>query len=63
MSQEKQLKDLIRGHDLVEAPTKTERFGKHYEFIIGIGNDETATIILSDDALKALSDITEDYKD
>ena len=60
---EKQLKDLIRDMDLFEAPTKTTRHGVHYEFIICIGNDETASIILTKEALEALSKITEDYKD
>jgi len=61
MEIEKKLKDLIRGMDLIEAPTKTERFGVHYEFIIEIGNDETASIILTKEALEALSKITEEY--
>ena len=57
------LKDLIRGEDLVEAPKTVEYIGKCYEFIVAIGADETATIILSEEALKELSRITEDYSE
>lgn len=42
---------------LHDAPVKTERFGKHYSVLIGIGKDHTAEITLTDDALEALDSI------
>lgn len=39
---------------LETAPTKTERFGNHYELTIGIGNDHTANLIIDEEALLAL---------
>ena len=37
---EKMLKDLIINEKLLDAPVKTELFGKHYQFTIAIGKDE-----------------------
>jgi len=39
-----------------DAPPKTQRAGKWYQLIIGIGNDHTAYVTIDDDALKALCD-------
>lgn len=49
------LQDLkARGGTLGEAPYKTERFGKHYSVLIGIGKDHTAELTLNEDALQVL---------
>ena len=48
------LRELISGLPLVQAPRKTVRTSEHYEFLIGIGNDETASIIMHKDAYEAL---------
>ena len=39
---------------LIDAPTKIRLYRKHYEVLIGIGNDYTASLIIEEDALKAL---------
>ena len=39
---------------LTEAPRTTERYGKHWEIVIGIGSDHCAYLTISDSALKAL---------
>lgn len=41
--------------DLQEAPSKTERYGTHYELIIGIGKDHVAHLTLDQDALIAFN--------
>lgn len=38
------------------APQSTIRYGRWYEFTVGIGNDEVAYITMSDYALRALYD-------
>ena len=43
-------------YKMLEAPVETKRYGKHYEIIIGIGNDHVAYLTIDDDALKALKD-------
>ena len=43
------------GRELQDAPMKTERFGQHYEFIIGIGKDHVAHLVLDEEALIALN--------
>jgi hypothetical protein len=36
------------------APTVTRREGKHFEFVIAIGDDESFHVTMTDDAHKAL---------
>jgi hypothetical protein len=48
------VKELAEKGQLKDAPVKTERFGKWYELIIGIDNDTTLSITLSDDDLEVL---------
>jgi hypothetical protein len=36
------------------APTKTKRYGIHWQVIVGIGSDHVAFITIDDEALKAL---------
>jgi hypothetical protein len=48
------MKTLAEKDQLHDAPTKTERFGKWYELIVGIGNDNTLSVCLSDGDLEAL---------
>ena len=38
------------------APNKTTYVSKHYQAIIGIGNDHVATVTIDEDALKTLCD-------
>jgi hypothetical protein len=54
MKKELQLKNLIENMALSTAPIKTLRAGKHYEFVIGIGNDEVAFITMTKEAYDAL---------
>ena len=49
------LANLVKGMDLSDAPVKTMRHGKHYEFLIGIGNDHTAFITMDKEAYEALT--------
>lgn len=60
---EKKLKDLIINDEPLEAPNKREYFTKHYDFIIPIGEDESATITMSKEAFEELKKITLEYKD
>ena len=39
---------------MTEAPNKTTYAAKHYQTIIGIGDDHAATITLDEDAMKEL---------
>ena len=48
------VQELIAKGKLDAAPVKTERFGKHYSVLIGIGKDNHAELVLTDDALEAL---------
>ena len=48
------LASLILQFDVAPAARKVERFGKHYECLIPIGKDYTATLVLDDDAFDAL---------
>ena len=52
--QENMLGTLIADIKPQQAPVKTERFGEHYEFIIGIGKDETASVTMTKEAFDAL---------
>jgi len=60
---EKQLKDFLKDLTPFTTPIKREYVGEHIEFIIGIGNDETATITMSKEAFETLKDMTLDFKD
>ena len=51
------LQELISRNKQAPAPTKTERFGVWFESIIGIGNDNIASICIDDGALQALNKI------
>jgi hypothetical protein len=47
---------LISGNrELYDAPNKVERFGNHYELVIGIGKDHVAFFTLDEEALVALN--------
>ncbi len=48
------LKELSEKQEFKDAPTKTERFGKWHELVIGIGKDNTVSITLTDEDLEAL---------
>lgn len=43
-----------KGTRLSRAPVKTERFGVHYEAVLGIGKDNVAYFTLSGDDLAVL---------
>lgn len=51
---EKLLLRIIEGMKLSTAPVKTQRMGTHYEFTVGIGNDETAFITMAKEAYDTL---------
>lgn len=52
------LYELIRGKELVEAPRKTTRPpAEWYEFLVGIGDDNTAHIYMTKDDLEVLNNI------
>lgn len=40
---------------LCTAPTKTERHGRWYQYVIQIGDNHVAYLTLDDDAIRALS--------
>jgi len=42
------------GGKLQEAPETTEYYTKHYQLIVGIGDDHTATVTFDEDSLKEL---------
>lgn len=46
---EQLLFELIQRNGKVDAPEKTKRYGLHFESLIAIGKDNTASITLSDD--------------
>ena len=48
------LNQLKQAGSIEPAPIKTQRNGKHYEILVGIGNDHTARVTLNEDALEAL---------
>ncbi len=48
------LKDIISNCKEMQAPTRTQRDSNHVEFIVGIGRDNYASIIMSKDALEEL---------
>jgi hypothetical protein len=54
------LLELINRNVMFEAPKKTERFVRHYEVFVGIGDDNTASIILPQDSLFRLREIVYD---
>lgn len=54
ITKEKQLADLLLNLNKYKAPTKLERYGKHCEFVISIGTNETATITMSEKAYEEL---------
>jgi len=49
------LKQLICGTIPHDAPVRTERVGKHLEWVIGIGKDHSAFITMTDEAFRALA--------
>ena len=51
---EKLLWDIISESTLSVASRKVERYTKHYEVLVGIGDDEVATITLPEEAYIAL---------
>ena len=48
---------LPKGVILKEAPSKIDLFGVWYEYIIPIGNDNTASFLISEDDLKAINEL------
>lgn len=48
------LKELIAGDKLFPAPKRSEFVGEHYQFLVGIGDDETATITMTKEAYELL---------
>jgi len=62
MLEEEILRKLIVKRDglVNNAPSKTERFGIHYEFIVNIGDNESASIIIPKEAYDILN--IRDYK-
>lgn len=50
----KRLFQLIRNMPVFEAPHKTERAGKYFEFLVGIGTDYTAKITMEAKAYELL---------
>ena len=46
----KLLKKLIEAEDAMEAPVRQEFYTPHYEFVVSIGKDHTASIILDESA-------------
>ena len=49
------LKKIVSSAKPIQAPTKTLRDSGHVEFIVGIGKDNHASIIMTKDALLELS--------
>lgn len=56
------LTQLIADETPGQAPSVTARHGTHYEFLIAIGNDHTAHVTMTDEAMEALSAIQDDKK-
>jgi hypothetical protein len=50
------LANLLQGMPLQADPRKTTRDAYHYEFLIGIGDDHTAQILIDHDAYDILMD-------
>lgn len=51
------LLELVNRNVMLEAPKKTERFVPHYEVIVGIGNNDSASIILPAKSFEVLCDL------
>ena len=51
---------LLMLNNVGVAPCKTQRHGAHYEVIIGIGRDHTATLTLDEDAYFELCKIADE---
>jgi hypothetical protein len=54
------MKALLMTNDIGDAPHKTQRVGKHYEVIIAIGKDHTATLTLDESAYFELCKIVDE---
>ena len=54
MSKTKHLKEIIKDDTPFPAPRKTTRNGEHYEFLVGLGDDETAVITMTKDGYEWL---------
>ena len=50
------------GTKLETAPTSITLIAPHYEILIGIGNDETMSVYISEDALKELEEYKNEIK-
>jgi len=48
------LLNIIKANKKAAAPYKTQRAGKHWEWVIGIGKDHVAYLTMDDDAHKEL---------
>lgn len=46
---------IPKGSIFTEGPTKTVYYERHYELLIGIGNDHYAKLVIDEDALRALN--------
>jgi len=62
-AKEKLLYGLIKDKQPLEAPKKTVRYRKHYEFIIGIGKDYIANVTMTAEAFKELDKKEWDERD
>jgi hypothetical protein len=54
---EELLLELINRNVLGDAPSKTERFVKYFEVVVGVGNNNVAYITLPEDSYQKLCDI------
>lgn len=48
---------ITKGLKRIDSPRKTTYHTKHYQYVVGIGNDHVATLTIDEDALKALNDM------
>lgn len=48
------LAEITANYAAITAPLRTDRVGTHYEYLIGIGKDHTASITLTEEALEEL---------
>jgi len=55
ISDEDLLSELIKRNELATAPAKSTYAAGHYRVLIGIGRDETASIVIHDEGLEFLN--------
>jgi len=49
--------EILKRGNISEAPMKTIRYGKHFDTVVGIGNDHVAFVTIDDEGLKKLENI------